>query len=82
MATIELGYGRSSNTFEYDDSRFDVLEPDETDAHPLPDNEVNAALDAPIDSPPLEESISPGDTVLIVASDARITQPSASATGL
>src|SRR5947199_510902 len=70
MATIELGYGRSSNTFEYDDSRFDVLEPDETDAHPLPDNEVNAALDAPIDSPPLEESISPGDTVLIVASDA------------
>src|SRR5436853_2126351 len=70
MATIELGYGRSSITFEYEDGRFDVLAPNEAEARPLSDNEVNAALDAPIDSSALEESISPGETVLIVASDA------------
>ena len=70
MTTIELGYGRSAITFEYDDARFDVLAPNETAAHPLSDNEVNAALDAPIESPPLEELIAAGDTVLIVVSDA------------
>ena len=70
MTTIELGYGRSSNTLEYDDARFDVLAPNETAAHPLSDNEVNAALDAPIESPLLEELIAAGDTVLIVVSDA------------
>src|SRR2546421_12121611 len=70
MATIELGYGRSSITFEYEDARFDVLAPNETEARPLSDNEVNAALDAPIDSAALEESISPGETILIVVSDA------------
>src|SRR5438445_4681949 len=70
MTTIELGYGRSSITFEYDDARFEVLRPNETAAHPLSDNEVNAALDAPIESPSLEELIAAGDTVLIVVSDA------------
>jgi len=70
MAKIELGYGRSATTFEYDDARFDVLAPNETESHPLSDNEVSAALDDPIDSPLLEELIAPGDTFLIVASDA------------
>src|SRR5438552_1126501 len=70
MTTIELGYGRSSITLEYDDAHFEILAPNETAAHPLSDNEVNAALDAPIESPPLEELIAAGDTVLIVVSDA------------
>lgn len=70
MANIELSYGRSSFTFEYDDARFAVLAPNETESNPLSDNEVSAALDDPVDSPPLEELIAPGDTVLIVASDA------------
>ena len=70
MAKIELGYGRSSTTFEYDEARFAVLAPDETESNPLSDNEVSAALDDPVDSPPLEELIASGDTVLIVASDA------------
>src|SRR5256714_3902103 len=70
MATIELGYGRTSITFEYEDARFDVLAPNEAKARPLSDNEVTAALDAPIDSSALEESIAPGETVLIVVSDA------------
>ena len=70
MAKIELGYGRSSLTFEYDDARFAVLAPNETESHPLSDNEVSAAFDDPVDSPPLEELIASGDTVLIVVSDA------------
>jgi nickel-dependent lactate racemase len=70
MAKIELGYGRSSITFEYDDARFAVLAPNETESNPLSDNEVSDALDDPVDSPPLEALIAPGDTVLIVASDA------------
>ena len=70
MTTIELGYGRSSITLEYDDAHFEILAPNETAAPPLSDNEVNAALDAPIESPLLEELIAAGDTVLIVVSDA------------
>src|ERR1043166_6035480 len=70
MAKIELGYGRSSLIFEYDDARFAVLAPNETASHPLSDNEVSAALDDPVDAPPLEELIAPDDSVLIVVSDA------------
>src|SRR5436190_10757220 len=70
MAKIDLGYGRNSIPFDYDESRFEVLEPMETGGHRLTDNEIDAALDAPIDSPALDEVIAPGDSVLIVASDA------------
>src|SRR5216683_3809460 len=70
MATIELGYGRSSISFDYDTARFDVLAPGESASHPLSDVEIGAALDAPIDSPPLEEVVTAGDSVLIVVSDA------------
>jgi len=70
MPTIELGYGRSTISFDYDPARFEVLAPDERASHPLSDVEIGAALDSPIDSPPLEELFSAGDRVLIVASDA------------
>src|SRR5713101_5276684 len=70
MATIELGYGRSAITFDYDAARFDVFAPGEKASHPLSDVEIGAALDAPIDSLPLEEVITAGDSVLIVVSDA------------
>ncbi|HVS21823.1 MAG TPA: nickel-dependent lactate racemase [Pyrinomonadaceae bacterium] len=70
MSTIELGYGQGSITFDYDSVRFDVLAPDESGARPLSDAEIGAALDAPIESPPLEELVASGDSVLIVASDA------------
>jgi nickel-dependent lactate racemase len=70
MAKIDLGYGRNSMPFDYDESRFEVLEPIETGEHRLTDNEIDAALDAPIDSPALDELIAPGDSVLIVVSDA------------
>jgi nickel-dependent lactate racemase len=70
MPIIELGYGRGAIDFGYDAARFDVLTANEAARHPLSDVEIGAALDAPIGSPPLENLITPGDTVLIVASDA------------
>jgi nickel-dependent lactate racemase len=70
MPTIQLGYGRGGINFDYDATRFDVLAANDAPAHPLSDVEIGAALDAPIDSPPLEALITPGDSVLIVASDA------------
>ncbi len=70
METLELGYGPEAVKFDYDGARFDVLAPDESEAHPLMDAEIGAALDARIDSRPLEDLVEPGDSVLIVASDA------------
>ncbi|HYR77321.1 MAG TPA: nickel-dependent lactate racemase [Pyrinomonadaceae bacterium] len=70
MPTIELGYGRSAITFDYDTARFDVLAPGEAASHPLSDVEIGAALDDPIDSLPLEELVTAGESALIVVSDA------------
>ncbi len=70
MPTIELGYGPDTLEFDYDGARFDVLAPHESKVHPLSDAEIGAALDAPIDSRPLEDLVAAGDSVLIVASDA------------
>ncbi len=70
MPIIELGYGHSAKTFEYDSSRFEVLAPVAATTHPLSDVEIGAAFDAPIDSPPLDDVIAAGDRVLIVVSDA------------
>lgn len=70
MLTIQLGYGQSTLSFEYDSRRFEVLAPREDSSAALTDAAINAALDTPIDSPPLDDLVAPGDTVLIVASDA------------
>jgi lactate racemase len=67
---IELGYGHRSIRFEYDARRFDILAPSEDHARALTDAEVNEALAAPIESPPLEDVVTGGDSVLIVCSDA------------
>lgn len=71
MAEIELGYGRESLSLDYDERRFRVLAaPESPFEHPLSDVEIGAAFDAPIESPPLDELIRSGDSVLIVVSDA------------
>ena len=70
MPTIELGYGRGSIPCTYDATRFEVLAANHDESHPLSDEEIGNALDAPIDSLPLEDLIAPDDSVLIVASDA------------
>jgi nickel-dependent lactate racemase len=74
---MKLGYGHQTVDFAYDAERFRVLEAEAGDGRPLTDVEVGEALDTPIDSSPLEEIISPGESVLIVVSDA--TRASASA---
>jgi lactate racemase len=70
MSHIELGYGRDTLAFEFEGGRFEVLEPAATDERPLTDAEIGAAIDDPYDSQPLEEIVSPGESVLIVVSDA------------
>ncbi|HZT57068.1 MAG TPA: nickel-dependent lactate racemase [Pyrinomonadaceae bacterium] len=70
MPLITLGYGHDSIPFEFEDGRFEVLEPQATDERPLTDAEIGSLIDNPVDSQPLEEIISPGESVLVVVSDA------------
>src|SRR5688572_29491160 len=77
MDEVQLGYGRSSLYFTFDENRYDILSNNRDDPRPLTDIEIGAALDAPIASPPLDEICSASDTVLIVVSDA--TRATASA---
>ena len=68
--TIQLSYGRGTVPFEFEGGRFEVLEAGARAERPLTDAEVGALIDDPLDSQPLEEIISPGESVLIVVSDA------------
>ncbi|HKO61426.1 MAG TPA: nickel-dependent lactate racemase [Pyrinomonadaceae bacterium] len=77
MGEVQPGYGRSCLTFLFDDNRFDILSDSIINRPPLTDVEIGAALDAPIESPPLDEICSASDSVLIVVSDA--TRATASA---
>lgn len=70
MAHIELGYGRGHIPFNYDEGRFMRLEPEAEAERPLSDAEIGVAIDDPLDSPPLEDILSAGESVLIVVSDA------------
>lgn len=82
MAEIELGKGRSTVPLVYDESRFEVLTREALDERLLSDPEINAAIDLPIDSQPLEEIVSPGESVLVVVSDATRATASAQITNL
>lgn len=74
MAAVDLLYGETSVKFEFDTSQFSVLSPQSRTESPYGDLEIGAAFDSHIDSPPLDEVVSTGDTVLIVVSDAtRVT---------
>lgn len=73
---IELAYGRSAVTFNRETDRFAVIANASAAETPLKDFAVGAALDSPIDSPPLDEVIDSNDSVLFVVSDA--TRPTAS----
>ncbi|HYH85712.1 MAG TPA: nickel-dependent lactate racemase [Pyrinomonadaceae bacterium] len=70
MPRTELGYGRAFVPFEFEDERFNVLESAVANKPPLTDAEIGAAIDDPVDSQPLEDIISPGESILIVVSDA------------
>ena len=77
MTQIELGYGRSSVEFTFDEARFSVIDTDDHRESPLSDFQLGATLDDPIASPPIDELVSSDDSVLIVVSDA--TRATASA---
>ncbi|HYP52467.1 MAG TPA: lactate racemase domain-containing protein, partial [Pyrinomonadaceae bacterium] len=70
MVRVELGYGHGSAPFEFEAGRFEVLDAPAGHEPALTDAEVGAAIDDPVDSQPLEEIISPGESVLVVVSDA------------
>jgi len=77
MNHIELGYGRRSIEFSFDEARFSLVTTDHDREPPLTDFQVGAALDEPIASPPIDDLVSSDDSVLIVVSDA--TRATASA---
>ncbi|HKQ99277.1 MAG TPA: nickel-dependent lactate racemase [Pyrinomonadaceae bacterium] len=77
MSEIELGFGHESFSLTYDETRLRVLEAAATKARPLADVEVGALMDSPVGSPPLEEIVAAGESVLVVVSDA--TRATASA---
>jgi len=76
MATIDLKYGRGVVPFEYAEERFKVLAA-ASDDPPLDDRTINEMLDQPIGAKPFEETISPGESVLIVVPDATRSSGSA-----
>lgn len=69
MSSTPLRYGRSTIGLELDPKLFDALGGDHSTAA-LSDAELGARLDEPIDSPPLEEIVKTGETVLLVVPDA------------
>lgn len=69
MARVQLKYGRTSIELDHDEPGFEVLGAAEPKA-PLSDAEIGERLDSPIRSPPLEEKVSPGQTVLLAVPDA------------
>lgn len=77
MAQIQLGYGRESVSFAFDEAQFQVLEGILPGKRPLTDVEIGDAFSMPIGSPPLDELVTPDESVLIVVSDA--TRATASA---
>jgi nickel-dependent lactate racemase len=70
MPQVELGYGRGRISFDFEEGRFETLTGDDADERPLSDAEIGAAFDVPFESQPLEEILSPGESVLVVVSDA------------
>lgn len=66
--TIDLPFGASHIPIEVDATRYKLL--DAPVMPPLSDVEIGDALDRPIDSPPLDEIVGAGETVLIVVPDA------------
>lgn len=77
MSQIQLGYGNGSLSFEFEETRYQVLSCNSLVETPLTDLEIGEALNAPIASLPIDDLFSADDSVLIVVSDA--TRATASA---
>lgn len=77
MTEMHLGYGRGSLSFTFDENRYRILAGESTVYKPLTDVEIGEALTTPIQSSPIEDLFSGGESVLMVVSDA--TRATASA---
>ena len=69
MTRIELKYGKTNIPFDFEENRFEILGNIE-EKSALTDAEIGNKFDNPIDSPPIEEIIRQGESVLIVVPDA------------
>jgi lactate racemase len=69
MPNIELKYGKSKISFDYQESQFKVLG-NRGDEAALSDAEIGERFDKPYNSNTLEEIVDAGDSVLIVVPDA------------
>ena len=69
MPPINLKYGKSALTLDFDEDRFWILG-HEDDRTPLTDVQIGEKLDRPIGTEPLEDVVSPGQSVLFVVPDA------------
>ncbi len=70
MTEVNLGFGNESIPFRFDEDQFELLTGNSQMLRPLTDVEINNQFSGPVESPPLEELFSAGDSVLIVVSDA------------
>lgn len=68
--TVNLGYGARRIPFSFDAQQFSLLANHDARLAPLTDADLHARLDAPINSPRLEEIIKPHERVVIVVPDA------------
>jgi nickel-dependent lactate racemase len=69
MPNIELKYGKTGISFDYDENRFQILG-DERANRPLSDAEIGDRFDDPVGSKPIEEIVGADESVLIVVPDA------------
>ncbi len=69
MPNIELKYGKSNISFDYDENRFRVLSSSRQNVA-LTDRELGERLENPLGSKSLEEIVNQDETVLIVVPDA------------
>jgi nickel-dependent lactate racemase len=70
MKEISLAYGARSLKFSFAETQFHSIARESLAKHPLTDAQIGAAFDSPLQSAPLDDLISPDQTVLIVVSDA------------
>src|SRR6185503_7488114 len=82
MSQIDLAYGSQAVNFLFANDQFKVLLPQDSSRQPLTDFEIGQAFDSPIEAPPLDDLLEPGDSVLIVTSDATRATASAQITNL
>ncbi|MFN6964716.1 MAG: nickel-dependent lactate racemase [Pyrinomonadaceae bacterium] len=67
---VHLKYGRDSIELGFDPDRFEILRSAGGDRPPVSDVRLGEMLDRPVDSPPLEEIVGRGESVLLVVPDA------------